>query len=118
MTEEQVCKEYREAKNPSKHIGVLADMNICKRSEITDILVKHGLITAPKPVEPKKATPKRPAKPKTVQPKVEEEPKELPKEVCVALEKAMAEIETEIKQLEGQYKVIASFLWNGGKANG
>jgi len=115
MTEEQVCREYREAKHPSRHIGVLADMNLCKRSEIIDILVANGLMEKPKEPEPKKITTKKPIK---TQPKAEAKTAEFPPEVCAALEKAMSEIEKEIKTLEERYKVIAGFLWNGGKANG
>lgn len=115
MTEEQICREYREAKHPARHIGVLAELNICKRSEITDILVANGLMEKPKEPEPKKSTTKKPIK---TQPKAEAKTTEFPPEVCAALEGAMNEIEKEIKELEERYKVIAGFLWSGGCANG
>ena len=115
MTEEEVCREYRQAKNPSHHITVLSELNLCKRSDIMDILVKHGLMEKPKETEHKKSTTKKPIK---TQPKAEVKTTEFPPEVCAALEGAMSEIEKRIKELEERYKVIAGFLWSGGCSNG
>lgn len=43
MTNEEIIRDYREAKAPMKQIGILADMNCCTRKEIVAILVDAGL---------------------------------------------------------------------------
>lgn len=42
MTPEDICKEYRTAKNRVKQIGVLAELNACSKKEIVDILQENG----------------------------------------------------------------------------
>ena len=42
MSKEQICSDYRQAKQKMKQIGILADLNCCKRFEIVDILVEAG----------------------------------------------------------------------------
>ena len=43
MTNEEIIRDYREAKAPMKQIGILADMNCCTRKEIVAILADAGL---------------------------------------------------------------------------
>ena len=38
MTVEEIVTSYRQAKNPQLQIGVLADLNVCTRKEIKDLL--------------------------------------------------------------------------------
>ncbi len=45
MTDEEICRNYDEAKNKKEQITILADMNVCKKSQIARILYKHGKIT-------------------------------------------------------------------------
>ena len=42
MTPEEICREYRQAKSPTKQIQILADLNGCKKDEIKRILVDCG----------------------------------------------------------------------------
>lgn len=43
MTNEEICREYRQAKTPLKQIGILADENSCTKREIVTILRGAGL---------------------------------------------------------------------------
>ena len=42
MTNEEICRDYRQAKAPSKQIAILAELNQCDRKTIKDILVAGG----------------------------------------------------------------------------
>ncbi len=42
MTDQEIVREYREAKTPLKQIGILADENQCSRGKIVDILRAAG----------------------------------------------------------------------------
>ncbi len=42
MTNEEIVRDYRQAKNRSKQIGILAELNGCKKSDIVKILVDAG----------------------------------------------------------------------------
>lgn len=43
MSNEEICREYREAKTPLKQIRILADENSCSKAEIVTILRGAGL---------------------------------------------------------------------------
>jgi len=45
MTDEEICKNFDGAKNKKNQITVLADLNVCKKSQIARILYKYGKIT-------------------------------------------------------------------------
>lgn len=40
MTNEEICRDYKAAKAPSKQIHILADLNQCSREKIKQILVE------------------------------------------------------------------------------
>ena len=42
MTNEEICRDYRAAKAPSKQIRILAELNQCSRDKIKQILVAGG----------------------------------------------------------------------------
>lgn len=42
MTNEEICRDYKAAKAPSKQIHILADLNQCDREKIKQILVEGG----------------------------------------------------------------------------
>ena len=42
MTPEEICREYRQAKNPEKQIDILADLNQCTPEAITAVLREAG----------------------------------------------------------------------------
>ena len=52
MTDDEIVRHYREARNKAKDITVLADLNDCKPKEIREILIKAGEL--PQPVAPPK----------------------------------------------------------------
>ena len=43
MTNEEIVKSYNEAKHKGQQIGVLADLNVCPKEVIIDILVEGGV---------------------------------------------------------------------------
>lgn len=60
MTPAEIAKSYREAKNRRAQIGVLADLNACKKSDILAALVEAGEIT---PEDAVQLQPKKPGRP-------------------------------------------------------
>ena len=40
-----ICREYRQAADKNKQVGILADLNDCKKEVILEILSRHGEIT-------------------------------------------------------------------------
>ena len=42
MTDSEIVKMYREAKYPKEHIQIMADMNLCSKRQIIDILNDNG----------------------------------------------------------------------------
>lgn len=54
MTDGEILRSYKEAKNPNAQIKVLADLNGCRPAEIVNILVGQGVdIAAPSVKRPK-----------------------------------------------------------------
>lgn len=47
MTVEEIVTSYRQAKNPQTQIGVLADLNVCSRREIRELLTEAGALAPP-----------------------------------------------------------------------
>lgn len=58
MTDEEIVREYRQAKSKLGQIKILADENVCKKAVIVDILRKAGVDDLPAPYrrEPKVET--------------------------------------------------------------
>lgn len=42
MTNEEIVREYRQAKTPMKQIGILANLNQCSKKDIVKILLEAG----------------------------------------------------------------------------
>ena len=42
MTNEEIVRDYKAAKAPQKQIGILADLNVCSKKEIVEILREAG----------------------------------------------------------------------------
>lgn len=47
MTVEEIVTSYRQAKNQRTQIGVLADLNVCTRKEIKELLTEAGALQQP-----------------------------------------------------------------------
>ena len=60
MTPAEIAKSYREAKNRRAQIGVLADLNACKKPDILAALVEAGELT---PEDAVQLQPKKPSRP-------------------------------------------------------
>lgn len=60
MSNEEIVREYRQAKAPMKQIGILADENQCRRGKIVEILQEAG-IELPAVYRKKARTEERPA---------------------------------------------------------
>lgn len=43
MTNEEICRNYRQARHKHQQIQILADMNLCKVSDIIAILEENGV---------------------------------------------------------------------------
>jgi hypothetical protein len=54
-SEEEIVRSYKEALNPARQIGVLADLNACTQAQICGVLKRAGLKL---PVKPKEAVTK------------------------------------------------------------
>lgn len=61
MTEFDICRDYRLAKNKREQIKILADRNVCGVREIQEILARHGLYDGKiaAPAKPKLQKPKK-----------------------------------------------------------
>lgn len=55
MDETEICTSYTKALDKRKQRGVLADLNVCSKQEIDQILQKHGLLEP----DPKRRVPNR-----------------------------------------------------------
>lgn len=66
MSQADIVKEYREAKNKKQQIKILADENLCKTGDIVRVLLAAGI--------PESELPKRPG-PKAGQTKAKKKPK-------------------------------------------
>lgn len=47
MTVDEIVTSYRQARNRQTQIGVLADLNVCTRKEIKDLLAEAGVLEVP-----------------------------------------------------------------------
>ena len=92
MTEEEIYKMYKSARYPSKQIGILADLNICTRKEIKDVIKKCE----------EKAK------------KEEVHPIESQVVTICPIEERLDELDAIITKATKEYKILADRLINGG----
>lgn len=92
MTPNEICRNYRQAKDKKEQIKILADLNCTSKDEIIKVLVDCGEMEAPKQT----SKPKESAKKQTV------EIQKLPEPVAHALFARIDEIDKLIKPLEVQ----------------
>lgn len=111
MTDFDICKEYREAKNPTAQLKILAQLNCCSEKDILDILKRNN-----EPLRKRTYTTK-----KESAEKAEEKDKEIPNFIyALAMERLHAiddEItakKEEIAFLEKEYTRIHSWLKDQG----
>ena len=59
MTNEEICRSYRLAKDKNEHVARLADLNLCEKKTILNILAENGEITGIKISQASKTSPKK-----------------------------------------------------------
>lgn len=111
MTDFDICKEYREAKNPSAQLKILAQLNCCSEKDILDILKRNN-----EPLRKRTYTTK-----KESAEKAEEKDKEIPNFIyALAMERLhviddeITAKKEEITSLEKEYTRIHSWLKDQG----
>lgn len=110
MTNGEIVKSYREAKEKKKQIEILAQLNACPVANIREILISEGVqFPGPKPKKPESSTAETPA----------EAPKEnkIPEEVNIAvisqltiITKRITALEDEIEKLNNAAAVLNNWL--------
>ena len=43
MSDFEILRDYREAKDKNEQVKILADMNLCTQKEVVEFLMKHGI---------------------------------------------------------------------------
>lgn len=114
MTEGEICREYRAAKNKKYQITILADQNCCKEEEIRKILIGNGIEL----LQNKQKMPEQKDTKAVKEEKAKEEPprkeKNMPDAVMRVLFARMDVLDAEIAVLEKEYKEIAAFVGHYG----
>ena len=110
MTNGDIVKSYKEAKEKKKQIEILAQLNACPVTTIREILVSEGVqFPGPKPKKPESSTAETPA----------EAPKEkiVPEAVNIAviekltaIKQKISALEDEIEKLNNTAAVLSSWL--------
>ena len=110
MTKNEICRNYREAKDKPEQIKILADLNCTSVAEIEKILADHGekVEQSPKSNRGKKAEAKGEA---VVMPARVEEILHAELE---RLEEQMKPLEAQFKPLTEKYEEIANFMKSYG----
>jgi hypothetical protein len=97
MSEAEIVKSYNEAAFKGSQIGILADLNGCKPSEIHAILEKHGIdITKPENKKTKRG--RKPGQPNSPKKKQQKVLTEVDKKLLSILEEGIVTIDAEIQK--------------------
>lgn len=94
MTDSEICREYRLAKDKDKQIGIIADQCGMSKNEIKKVLVDCGEMEQPKP---KKSAAKQ---------NVPDKMPELSQAVADALFARIDELDRQIKPIEDERKEL------------
>ena len=133
MTPEEICRSYREAKDPNKQIKILADLNSCEYRDIVETLEannepfkkrpycapeKPGKKSERKPEKSREGTniPKQPNPPKLPADKIKTA--KLPEAVLDAISRRISEldqiievIKSSLEKNEKTREELQEFLW-------
>lgn len=99
MTNGEIVRSYRTAKEKKKQIEILAELNACSTADIKKILVEEGVqFPGPKPEKPESSTAETPA----------EAPKEktVPEAVNIAVIEKLTAIQQKISALEDEIEKL------------
>lgn len=107
MTAKEICRRYEEAADKAEIIQVLADMEVCTKQDIIELLESNGFIVPASRKRGRKKVPKMVNGP-------------IPDVVREALAEKMEKIDQRIKELEpvkkeydelnNQYQLLAQYL--------
>lgn len=111
MTNEEIIRNYKEAKNPYKQAKILAQLNGCSEDEIKNILHEAGVLKAynrkPAKTEKKKQEVKVTVKEtKEVIPAPEIKKEEIPAEVTRLIDERLKEINIQISQYQHEISLL------------
>lgn len=122
MTDEEICRSYREAKEPNKQIQILADLNACDCENIVEILkannepLKKRPYRTPKKKEEGTNIPEQPNPPKLPADKLKLP--ELPETVIEAIQRrisqldmVIADTQKSLERNEETHRELKEFLW-------
>lgn len=114
MSNGEIVMSYRLAKNKKAQIGILADLNCCRRKEIVDILEQKGELKSreDKGMETKAKTTKTKTNVRQQASKPKTEP--IPESVSKALMNRIDQLDEIIQEATTEYKEIVGFLGVGG----
>lgn len=112
MTESEIAKEYREAKNKKHQISILADQNVCSHKQIREILIKMGEIESKEPEKKVRTVAPLESTKKEIKVEAPTSVKKMALERLEELEKEIIVFEQRRKILESEYMEIAEWLKN------
>lgn len=110
MTDSEICREYRLAKDKDKQIGIIADQCGMSKNEIKKVLVDCGEMAPPKP---KKSAVKQNVPDKT--PELSEAVADVLFQRIEELDILIKPLEQQLKLLQSEYTEIAAFLKGYGR---
>lgn len=120
MTPKEIVRNYREAKNKKMQIGILAELNLCSKQDILDILKQEGLPHRELPRTRKESsvsskTKKEPVKKEITEAAVERKREEIPEAVKEAITKQMIEEQEAIDKHTAKLKELNEYLTGGAE---
>lgn len=110
MTNGDIVKSYKEAKEKKKQIEILAQLNACPVATIREILVSEGVqFPGPKPKKPESSTAETPAE-ASKEKAVPEAVNIAVIEKLTAIQQKISALEDEIEKLNNTAAVLNSWL--------
>lgn len=99
MSEHEICMDYKNARLKKQQISILAELNLCSKEDIEQILIKNGIEVV-----------KRKSKAKEPETEEDEQNEELPDAVYKALWDRLGALDDLISRANKEYKEIAAFM--------
>lgn len=118
MTEGEIVRSYKEAKNKSQQVGILAELNCCSKEKIIEILKQEGTPSRELPRQRKKkdlvdtsiVVTKKNLEIKKMAVVEEKNKKQLPEAVKEAISKQMIEEQEAIDRHSQRLKELNDYL--------
>jgi hypothetical protein len=96
MTENEIVKSYKQATKKVQQIGILADLNLCSKKEIRDLLEQNGC-----------DVPRYKNRYTKVEPDTQTDKPDFPEPVIALVKKRILEIDLEMKPLESRLESLS-----------